>query len=511
MDDKKDVGFWVLLATILGSGMAFLDGTVVYVALPAIQADLDATGTQLQWVFESYLVFLAALILVGGSLGDHYGRRKIFGIGIALFTLASAWSGLAPNVNQLILARAVQGVGGALLTPGSLAIISAYFTDITARGKAIGTWSALTTIVFIIGPVIGGLLIKYVSWRWLFFLNVPLAIIVLIVLYSKVPESRDEQISKQLDWLGAIAATLGLAGISYGLIESANLGLSHPVVLSTVGVGIIFLIGFIIAESRGAHPMMPLDLFHSKTFSGVNILTCLLYGALGWFSFYIPLNLIQVQGYEPEQFGFAIVPFAVIMVFISPWAGGLVGRVGAKLPLVVGPAIVSVGFYLMAVSGIGGDYWTTYFPSIAAIGLGMGITVAPLSTTVMGAVTSSQAGVASGINNAVARTASLLIVAIFGIFAFSYFGSGLSQRLDLLELSPDVRAAMDAQVNRLAGAQAPEDAAPEVQSAIQQSVKEAFIDSFRNTFLWATGLAIASSLTAYLMVEGKQPEEESAG
>lgn len=509
MASKKDAGFWVLLATILGSGMAFLDGTVVNVALPAIQADLDATVTQLQWVIESYLVFLAALILVGGSLGDHYGRRKVFGIGIVLFTLASAWSGLAPTANQLILARAAQGIGGALLTPGSLAIITAYFTDTSQRGKAIGAWSALTTIVFIIGPVLGGWLVEIGSWRLVFYINIPIAFIVLAVLFWKVPESRDEESSKQLDWWGSITATLGLAGVSYGLIESGNLGLSHPVVIASVIFGLILLGLFLVIENRGKSPMMPLGLFRSRTFSGANILTFLLYGSLGWLFFYLPLNFIQVQGYTPTQFGLSLLPFAVILAAISPWAGGLVGKVGAKIPLVVGPAIVALGFYLLALSGIGGDYWTAYFPAIAAIGVGMGITVAPLSTTVMSAVDSSRAGVASGINNAVARTASLLIIAIFGIFAFNYFGASLSANLDLIDLPPNARAEMDQQRNRLAGAVAPSSLDSAMTAAVDDAVDNAFIDSFRNTMFLSSGLALASASAAFFMVAGKKQEEES--
>src|SRR6266705_2433215 len=272
---QRSVGTWVLVATILGSSMAFIDGTVVNVALPVLQTSLNATATDVQWVVEAYSLFLASLILVGGSLGDHFGRRRIFAIGILLFTAASVLCGLSPNVIFLIIARAVQGIGGALLVPGSLAIISASF-DKERRGRAIGTWSGFTAMTSALGPVLGGLLVQYASWRWVFFINVPLAAIVLGLLFWRVPESRDEEDRESLDWWGALLATLGLGGIVYGLIESSDLGLGHPLVLSALVIGVAALIAFLFVEARTATPMLPLSLFRSKTFSGANLLTLLL-------------------------------------------------------------------------------------------------------------------------------------------------------------------------------------------------------------------------------------------
>ena len=320
---RNRTGLWVLVATILGSSMAFIDGTVVNVALPVLQMELHATATDVQWVVEAYSLFLAALILVGGSLGDHFGRRRVFSIGIVLFTLASVLCGLAPNVNFLIFARAFQGVGGALLVPGSLAIISASF-DSKQRGRAIGTWSGFTAITSAIGPVMGGLLVQYASWRWVFFINVPLAVIVLIVLFWRVPESRNEALGEhaRLDWWGAFLATLGLGGIVFGLIESNNLGLGSGLVLLSLAIGIAALIGFLLVEARSQSPMLPLTLFRSRTFSGANVLTFLLYAALGASLFFLPFNLIRVQGYTPTEAGAANLPLILLMFF------SLAGREG---------------------------------------------------------------------------------------------------------------------------------------------------------------------------------------
>src|SRR2546427_2466290 len=458
-------GLWILVATILGSSMAFIDGSVVNVALPVIQRDLNATTSDVQWIVEAYSLFLAALILVGGSLGDHFGRRRIFAIGIAIFTLSSIWCGLSPNVLQLILARAVQGIGGALLVPGSLAIISASFSD-EQRGRAIGTWSGFTAITSVAGPVLGGVLVQYASWRWVFFINVPLAVVVLGVLFWRVPESRDADASRRLDWWGTLLVTVGLGALVYGLIEAGSICFGNTLVLSALAGGIAALLAFLLVEARTPAPMVPLTLFRSRTFSGANLLTLLLYGALGGLTFFLPFNLIQVQGYPPSAAGAAFVPFILIMFLLSRWAGGLVNRYVAKLPLVAGPLITAVGFALFALPdiGSGGDsYWTTFFPAVVVMGVGMVITVAPLTTAVMGAVEERHAGIASGINNAVSRTAGLLAVAVFGIIALAVFTSSLQSHLATLHLSPAVYQVIEGQSTRLAGITIPNTISGEVQ------------------------------------------------
>ncbi|OLE02546.1 MAG: MFS transporter [Ktedonobacter sp. 13_1_20CM_4_53_11] len=507
------VGTWVLVATILGSSMAFIDGSVVNVALPVIQRDLNATTSDLQWIVEAYSLFLAALILVGGSLGDHFGRRRIFAIGIAIFTLSSIWCGLSPNVLQLILARAVQGIGGALLVPGSLAIISASFSD-EQRGRAIGTWSGFTAITSVAGPVLGGVLVQFASWRWVFFINVPLALVVLGVLFWRVPESRDADASRRLDWWGTLLVTVGLGALVYGLIEAGSIGFGNTLVLSALAVGIAALLAFLLVEARTPAPMVPLTLFRSRTFSGANLLTLLLYGALGGLTFFLPFNLIQVQGYPPSAAGAAFVPFILIMFLLSRWAGGLVNRYGAKLPLVVGPIITAVGFALFALPGIENgpsSYWYTFFPAVVVMGFGMVITVAPLTTTVMGAVEQRHAGIASGINNAVSRTAGLLAIAIFGIVVLSVFNSSLDSYLATLHLSPDVRHLIDVQRIKLVGITIPTNVGSEAQVALKRAIDESFVNSFRLVSLICAALALVSALSAWLLVEGKkQQKAESA-
>ncbi len=502
----RALGRWVLTAAIIGSSMAFIDGSVVNVALPVLQADLHATVADVQWIVEAYALFLAALIMVGGSLGDHFGRRRIFAGGVALFAVASVWAGLAPDVGHLIIARSVQGVGGALLVPGSLAIISASFSE-EQRGRAIGTWSAFAAITSALGPVLGGWLVENVSWRSVFFINVPLAVIVLSILFWRVPESRDEEGAVKLDWWGALLATAGLGGVVYGLIESANLGLRHPVVLSALVGGVVALVAFLVVEARSRAPMMPLTLFRSRTFSGANLVTLLLYAPLAGALFFFPFNLIQVQGYSATAAGAAFLPFILIMFLLSRLAGGLVDRYGAKLPLMVGPVIAAIGYLLFAVPGIGGSFWTTYFPAIVVLGLGMAVSVAPLTTVVMGAVGRRHAGVASGINNAVSRTAGLLAVAVMGVLVLSAFNHSLDRRLATLEIVPEVQQMLDEQRIKLAGIEVPAGVNGEVREALEQAIAESFVYSFRLVMLVAAGLALAGALTAFLMIEGNGPPE----
>ena len=500
--DIKKASPWILLATILGSSMAFIDNSVVNVALPRLQADLNASVTQVQWVVEAYALFLSALILVGGSLGDSFGRKRIFAIGIALFAVASIGCGISQNISQLIATRALQGIGSALLTPGSLSIIRATFPA-EQRGRAIGMWSSFSAITTVLGPLLGGWLVQYATWRWIFFINIPLAVIVLVVLFWHVPESRNASGRTHLDWSGALLATIGLGTLVYGLIESNNLGLSNPLVLAMLTLGVAALVGFIVVELRKARPMMPLTLFRSHTFTGANLVTLMLYAALGSTLFFLPFNLILVQRYPPTAAGAAFVPYPLLIFGLSRWSGGLVNRFGAKLPLVIGPLLAATGYFLFTLPGIGGSYWTTFFPAVLVLGLGMATTVAPLTTTVLGAVKDRYAGIASGINNAVARVAGLLAIAVLSIFVLHTFNSSLDSRLDALHVSPAIRQLLDDQRIKLAATQVPATVHGTLHAELQHAIAAAFADSFRLVMWIGVGLALTSALCAFLLVEGK--------
>jgi EmrB/QacA subfamily drug resistance transporter len=494
-------GPWILAAAILGTSMAFIDSTVVNVALPSLQSMFKATVIDVQWVVESYGLLLGALILVGGAAGDLFGRKRIFLSGVILFALASALCGLAQNIQQLIAARALQGLGAALLTPGSLAIISASFPE-QERGRAIGTWSGFSAITTALGPVLGGWLIQHASWRWIFFINLPIAAVVVVISLGHVPESRGPS-AKRLDLLGALVVTLGLGALVYGLIESPQFGWGHPRVAGSLTVAVICLIAFPMIEARAPSPMVPLKLFRSRTFSGANLLTLFLYAALGIFFFIFPMNLILVQGYSATATGAAALPLILLMFLLSRWSGGLVTRYGSKPPLIVGPIIAALGFVLFAVPAIGGSYWTTFFPAFLVLGFGMAVSVAPLTTVVMGTVDQAHAGAASGINNAVARIAGLLAIAVFGIVMVRAFAVRLDHTLSALGLPPKVRSEMQSERTRLAAIEIP----PEVDASRVQEVKRAVSGSvlfaFRVVACSCAVLAIASALGASLFLEGK--------
>jgi EmrB/QacA subfamily drug resistance transporter len=502
-DGSPKSGAWILAATIIGSSITFIDGTVVNVALPVLQEKLGASVTQIQWVVESYALMLSALILVGGVLGDKYGRKLIFSIGIVVFALSSLWCGLVSGANGLIIARAVQGIGAALLVPGSLAIISATFPK-KSRAKAIGTWSGFTAIAAGFGPILGGWLVEHISWRWIFFINLPLAFVVLLITWKHVPETRDEEAKKGLDWPGAVLATIGLGGIVYGLTESGTVGFYNAPVAGSIILGVLSLAAFVVVEAKSSNPMMPLGLFRSKTFAGANLLTLCLYSALSGILFFLPFNLIRVQGYSPTAAGSALVPFVLTMFLLSRWASGLVDRFGSKIPLIVGPVITGFGFALFAVTGSnGGSYWTTFFPAIMVMSIGMTISVAPLTTTVMGAVDERHAGTASGINNAVSRTAGLLAVAVFGFVMLTGYSRALETRTNTPDFPAVARSVIDGQKDRLLDIDTSSVPDRSTRDAINTVVKDSFLTGFKWLALLAAGLAFASAFFSWLLIEGK--------
>ena len=496
---SQDAQPWILVATILASSMAFIDSTVVNVALPALQTEFHASVVDVQWVVESYGLFLGALILVGGSLGDLFGRRLVFLVGVFIFAVASAACGLAGNIEQLVIARGIQGVGAALLTPGSLAIISATFDEKT-RGRAIGTWSGFTAITTAIGPVFGGWLIEHASWRWAFFINLPLAVAVIVISLWRIPETRSTTAGR-VDWLGAVVITLGLGGLVTGFIESVNYGWKHPLVFGSLVVGLTCTVAFVFIEKRTHFPMVPLAIFRSASFSGANLLTLFLYAAIGSFFFLFPLNLIQVQGYSATAAGAASLPLVLLMFSLSRWAGGLVAQYGPRIPLVIGPLIAAAGFALFTVPSVGGSYWRTFFPAIIVLGFGMTVTIAPLTTVVMNSVEQDRVGTASGINNAVARVAGVLAIAVLGIVMVVAFGSSLNPKL--AKLPSELSHKIQMEETKLAGLEVPAELDSSTRDETRAAIRQAFVFGFRLILLICAGLAILSATVAWRMIPNK--------
>ena len=493
-------GNWILVASILASSMAFIDGTAVTVALPALQDAFHATANQIQWIIEAYSLFLASLLLAGGSLGDLYGRRLVFVIGVAIFAVGSALCGLGQSIPFLISARALQGVGAALLLPGSLSLISAAFPQET-RGRAIGIWSGASAMTAAIGPVMGGWLVDHASWRWVFFINVPIAAAILAITFFRVPESRNEGMNRKLDWGGALLATVAFAGITFALIEGRRPNL---VVVLTAVAGGLALLALVFLESRVESPMLPLGLFRLPTFTGANLITLFLYTALSGLLFFFPLDLIQVQHYSATGAGAALLPLILVMFALSKWSGGLIERYGARLPLTVGPLVAAIGFALAARPGVGGSYWTTFFPAVTVLGIGMAISVAPLTTAVLNSVSVAQAGIASGINNAISRLAGLLSVAVFGVILVTAFQSNLGPRLQRLALPAAQLQAVEAQRSQLAAVQTHD-------PRIQHAVAEAFVFGFRRILWLAVGLCLASAVSAQMLSKRPGGSDAEAG
>jgi EmrB/QacA subfamily drug resistance transporter len=416
-------GRGTLAATVLGSGIVFLDGTVVNVALPTIGEDLGVSLSGLQWTVNAYLVTLSALLLLGGSLGDRYGRRRVFVLGLVVFTAASVLCGLAPTATTLVVARTLQGVGGALLVPGSLSIIAASFRP-EDRGRAIGAWSGLSGVSTAIGPFLGGWLVDAASWRWIFLLNVPLAAVAVVVALRHVPETSADT-GGGLDVPGAVLVTVGLGALSYAAIEH-----QRPAAVPVGLVGLLALAAFVVVQARGSHPMVPLGLFRSRQFTGANLTTLAVYAALGGALFLVVIRLQVSLGYSALEAGAATVPFTVLLLVLSPTAGALGQRVGPRLPMTVGPLVAAGGLWLFAGVGPGDGYVPDVLLAAVVFGLGMSITVAPLTSAVLGAVPDERAGVASGINNAVARLAGLLAVAALPALAGMGTGDDLAASLD---------------------------------------------------------------------------------
>jgi EmrB/QacA subfamily drug resistance transporter len=511
----QSIELWTLVGTILASSMAFIDSSALNVVLSNLQSDFGASGAQLLWIVNAYLLMLAALILTGGALGDRFGRKRIFSMGIALFAVASLACGLAPTIGLLLVGRVIQGIGGALMVPGSLAIITATFKR-RRRGWAIGIWSAASTLTTMAGPAVGGVFASLGLWRLVFFINVPLAVVALFALMH-VPETRDETATGRFDIWGTLLVVLGLFGVTFGAIGLGNgsgaEGVNPLDVLSLVG-GVVALALFIVVEMRSAHPMMPLSIFRSRTFVGTNVMCVFLYGALSGTLFFFPLNLIQIQGYNPALAGLATLPFSIVLAILSPMMGRMADRVGPRLLLTVGPSVVALGFVLLALPGITSGpvaYWWTYFPGILVIGAGMGITVAPLTTAVMSSAPTEHSGLASGVNNAVTRSAQVLALAILGAVAIFTFSSALQTRANVLPLSSQQRATLVADAGKLGETPPPPGLDQQAAAQVTAAVQESFVNTFRLLSIISACMALLSGALAWLLVGSpRQIQQEAA-
>ena len=490
---------WILAVSVLTSTMAITDESVVNVALPNIQLDLGTTLPAMQWVVNAYILSLSALLLIGGAAADRFGRRRMFLVGIGIFAAASLGCGLAPTVGILTASRVIQGVGAALLIPCSLAIIGAAF-DEKERGAAIGIWSGASAIAAGIAPLVGGGLVDHSSWRAIFLINPLLALFGIWIAVRHVPESRDPEAPASLDWRGALLVLAGLGSLVYGLIAASTLGWRDSTVIGSVLAGVALLAGFVMAEKRSSAPMMPLGLFRSHTFSGVNLLTLLLYGALGGAFFFLPFLLIQVHGYSATATGAIFLPFTLILGVMSKWSGRLVDRVGARRPLIVGPAIAGLGFAFLAWVSSDGRYWTLLLPMIV-MGLGMTITVAPLTTTVVNAVPARQTGLASGINNAVASVASLLAIAALGTIALGTLNRTLDRQLAGMQASPEVTLAVDQARGGFVTPPIPESLSRDDRELARSTITRSFAETIRLVLLIAAALALLGSLSAAVTIE----------
>ena len=510
---SPQTGRWVLLVAVLAMSMAFIDTTALNVALPALQAELTASGAELFWVLNAYALPLTSFLLLAGALGDRYGRKRIFGVGIAWFAVASLACGLAPTPETLIASRVAQGVGGAVMIPGSLALITSIFPA-ARRGKAIGMWSALSVITMAMGPVLGGALAQAGLWRGVFFINIPLAALALVALWLKVPESRDPQAPERLDFGAALLAVAGLASVSYACIEAPQSGFGNARTWGFAAGGASCLVLFVVAETRCRFPMLPLGIFRSRTFSFANLMTLSLYTAFYGMMVFIPLNLVQVQGYSAGQAGLAQLPVILLIIIISPWAGRMVDRRGPRGPLLVGSVLAGLGLLLFAVPGLTAgpaDYWTTFLPPLSVWGVGMGLTITPLSTTVMSSVSVERSGLASGINSTLSRLASVLAVAILGGIALLTFRQALEARSTELALVAEAKHSLMTEAARLGDAKVPDNLSQPARAGAELAIKLAFIDTFGLLSWLGAGLAWLGTLLAFLGIKRGRLSDHSPG
>ena len=495
---------WTLFSTILASSLVFIDGTAVTVAMPSIQAGVDATGSELLWINDAYFIFLSSLLLLGGSLGDHFGRNRIFSIGIIIFSLASASSGLSQSPYWLISSRTFQGIGGALFVPGSLAIITTLFPK-EKVSSAIGLWSTFSALTAVVGPLLGGFLAQVGLWRLIFFLNVPFSAVALWGINKKVPETKDDK-AKKLDFAGAILIVSGLSSLTFGLIESSNRGFNDFFILATLAFGVLTLIIFFIVERRKPNALTPWELFRKRNFGVSNLINFLIYSSLGVITFFLPLDLVQVQGYSQIEAGLALLPPMLFLMILSPLSGTLMNKYGAKIFLITGTLFNATGLFFFSFAGLTSgpsEFWGSFFWPSVIFGIGMGIIVAPLTSTIMRSIDIAHTGIASGINNAVSRMARLLSIGIFGAFGLILFRNMITPQINNLDLSESQKKEVLKETADFAGTIVPKGFPKNDEEKIKNIVKKSFVYSFNRVVYFASALVLAGILLAFCIHNDK--------
>lgn len=495
------VGKLILTATILASGMAFLDGSVVNIAIPTIQAKLNATITGIQWIVNGYMLMLSSLILISGALGDRFGRKRVFSIGIGVFITTSFLCSIAQTITQLEIFRALQGIGGAMMVPGSLSIINIAFEE-KVRGRAIGLWSGFAGGVSALGPLVGGWLVQSLGWPSIFYINIPLGLIALFLTFKYVPETRNNE-STKLDLLGTVLIFLSLLGICYGLISVSDLGWSNPKIIISLLIGVLAFIFFIFTEKRAKDPLVPFRIFKSSLVTGANLATLFLYFALSGVIFFLVLNFQQVQHYSPLLAGLGMLPTVLLITFLSGSGGTIADKLGPRLPMILGPLIVSIGMGLLILPGKNANYFYQFLPGLILFGLGMALVIAPLTKSAL-AVDEKYSGAASGVNNAVARIAGLLAVALLGIIVLSIFKTDLAQKIDTSIMQQPEKQEIMVQQNKLGGIEMPQNITGEAKIAAQTAVEDSFIHGFRWAMAINALLALTSAVISFFTIKNKK-------
>ena len=503
-------GRWVLFATILASGMSFLDSTVVNVALPTLQKDFDAKLSSVAWVVDAYVLTLTAFILLGGSFGDLHGRRRALRLGLGVFTAGSMLCGFAPSLPVLDLARGLQGVGGALLVPSSLAILTASF-DPSERGRAVGLWASLSGVGAAIGPLAGGLLVDAVSWRGIFFLNLPVAIVVLVVALPKIPESDGGETGRRLDLPGAALAVVWLAGLTFALIQGSTIGWTAPAVVAGFAVGGLGFLVFLVVERRVPHPMVALSIFGNRTFSGVNVATLVIYFALAGAALYLVLDLQQVRGFSALAAGASLLPLTGLLLLGSPYAGRLADRIGPRLPMTLGPAVAGIGLLIAAATANVSSYLLSVLPAVVVFAVGLALTVAPLTTAVLSALGPRQAGLASGVNSAISRFGGLVAVAILPALSLAGFSHALERRLNDAPLAPSARVEVLADRADQGALSPPDELSDADRAIVRVAIRRSFAEGFRLVMFVCAALLFAGAVISFVVLSKREDASGDPG